>query len=203
MLEQVSEEVDYEEPKKKKVKKAMTPDAKYAHFLQKSVVRGKIVKINYFREQDLGLFLDKLEAQDWLKLFTNTHRGYFVPDLAEFYANCAVTQCVVTSTVNGHKLSFNAKGFDEILGVLAEGFGVYVREDKSVLRAERLLQLTQRLSQQPSLKAPRLVRKGEMTPIYHLLFYFVIKNVIPRGQAATLRMPWTCVILTSWIGGKN
>ena len=56
------EEVDSKEPKKKKAKKAMTPDAKYAHFLQKSVVRGKIMKIDYFSQQGLGLFLDKLEA---------------------------------------------------------------------------------------------------------------------------------------------
>jgi len=58
----VLEEVDSEEPKKKKDKKVMTPDAKYAHFLQKRVVRGKIVKIDYFSQQGLGLFLDKLEA---------------------------------------------------------------------------------------------------------------------------------------------
>jgi len=41
--------------------------------------------------------------------------------------------------VNGHDLSFNANELGEILGVPAEGFGVYVREDKSVLEAERLL----------------------------------------------------------------
>jgi len=44
----VSEQVpevfeETEEPKKKKPKKAMAPDAKYAHFIQKSVVRGKAV----------------------------------------------------------------------------------------------------------------------------------------------------------------
>jgi len=49
---------------------------------------------------------------------------------------------VVTSTVNGHKLSFNAKELGEILGVPVEGFSVYVWEDKTVLGAERLLQLT-------------------------------------------------------------
>jgi len=46
----VPEDVDSEEPKKKKAKMAMTVDAKYAHFLQKSVVRGKIVKIDYIKE---------------------------------------------------------------------------------------------------------------------------------------------------------
>ena len=48
--EQVPEEVDFKEPKKKKAKMAMTPDSTYAHFLQKSLVKGKIVKIDYFKE---------------------------------------------------------------------------------------------------------------------------------------------------------
>jgi len=30
------------------------------------------------------------------------------------------------------------------------------------------------------------MKKGEMTPIHRLLFYFVIKNVIPRGQGRNL-----------------
>ena len=42
--------------------------------------------------------------------------------------------------------------------------------------------MTQRLSQQPTLRAPRSMKKGEMTPIHRLLFWFVIKNFIPRGQ---------------------
>jgi len=51
---------EVEKPKKKKLKKAMTPAKKYAHFLQKSAVRGKVVKVDYFKEQGLGWFLDKL-----------------------------------------------------------------------------------------------------------------------------------------------
>jgi len=61
-----------------------------------------------------------------------------VPDLAD-YANCVVTKGVVTSTVNGHDLNFDAKALGEILGVPVEGFDIYVREDKSVLGVERLL----------------------------------------------------------------
>jgi len=49
-----------------------------------------------------------------------------------------------------------------------------------------LLQLTQRLSQQPGLKTPRSVKKGEMTPYHRLLFWFIIKNIIPRGQGRNL-----------------
>jgi len=54
------------------------------------VVRAKVVKVSYFQEQGLGVFLEKLEAQGWLALFTNTKTGCSVPDLAEFYANCVV-----------------------------------------------------------------------------------------------------------------
>jgi len=66
--------------------------------------------------------------------------------LVEFHANCVVTNGVVTSTVNGHKLHFDASNLDELLGVSAKGFDVYIREDKSVLGDERLLKLTQRLA---------------------------------------------------------
>jgi len=86
------------------------------------------------------VLLQKLEAQGWLDLFTNTHRGHFVPDLAEFYANCAVTYGVVTGTVNGHKLHFDATELGELLGVPSEGFDI--RKDKSILGDERLLELT-------------------------------------------------------------
>jgi len=109
-----------------------------------------------------------------------------MPDLAQFYANCIVTKGVITSTVNGHDLCFNAKELGEIIGVPAEGFDVYVREGKSVLGSECLLQLTQKLSQQSTLTAPQFVKKGEMTPMHRLLFWFIIKNVIPRGQDRNL-----------------
>jgi len=65
-----------------------------------------------------------------------------VSDLAEFYANCSVTQGVMTSEVNGKKMRFDAKKLGEILGVPTIGFDVYVREDKSILRNARLLELS-------------------------------------------------------------
>jgi len=119
---------DVEASKKKRMRKNMSFAEKYEHFLQKSAVRDKVVKVSYFQEQGLGLFLEKLVAQGWLDLFTNTKKGCFDLDLVEFYANCVVTNGVVTSTVNGHKLRFNAKELGKILGMPSEGFDVYVCE---------------------------------------------------------------------------
>jgi len=65
------------------------------------------------------VFLDKLQSQGWLELFTNTQSGSSVPDLEEFYANCDVSQVVVTSVVHGKQLNFNANQLGEILGVPA------------------------------------------------------------------------------------
>ena len=39
-----------------------------------------------------------------------------------------------------------------------------------------------KLSQQSGLKHPMAIKKGDMLPLHQLLFWFVIKNVIPRGQ---------------------
>jgi len=72
--------------------------------------------------------------------------GCFVLDLTEFYANCEVTNGVVTSVVNGKKLRFDTKKLGQILGTPAVGFDVYVCEDKSMLGIARLLELAQKLS---------------------------------------------------------
>jgi len=96
---------------------------------------------------------------------------------------------LVTSTVGGHRLRFDAAGLGEMLRVPAGGFAVYIREDKTMLVEERLLELTQRLAQDPTTTRPRSVRKGEMLPLHTLLFWFVIKNVIPRGQGRNLANP--------------
>jgi len=44
----------------------------HPNFLKRGVVRGKIVKVGYFQEQGLEVFLDKLKAQRWFELFKNT-----------------------------------------------------------------------------------------------------------------------------------
>ena len=64
------------------------------------------------------------------------------------------------SSVNGRELCFDVGNLGDWLGVPSKGFDVYVREDKSVLGDERLLELTRKRAQQPDLTAPRSVRKG-------------------------------------------
>ena len=88
---------------------------------------------------------------------------------------------MVTSTIGDKEVQFDSRSLGEILGVPSHGFDVYVREDKSVLGTARLLELSQRLSQNQGLKTPSSVKKGDMTPLHQLLFMFVIRNIIPRG----------------------
>ena len=87
------------------------------------------------------MFLDKLRAQGWLELFTNTQLGCSEPDLAEFYANVTVSDGLMTNTVNGVLIEVDARALGVILGVPATGFDLYVREDKSLLSKVRLLEL--------------------------------------------------------------
>ena len=129
--------------------------------------------------------LDKLRQQGWLEVFTNTNIGCSVPDLAEFYARCCVTDGLLVSEVNGIKIEFDAQKLGDIMGIPTTGFDIYVREDKFVLSKARLVELAQRLSQQPGLKHPVPVNKGDMQPLHQLLFWFIIKNVIPRGQGTS------------------
>ena len=64
----------------------------------------------------------------------------------------------------------------------ATAFDLYVREDKSLLSRDRLLELSRHLSQQPGLRSPQAVKKGDMQLLHQLLFWFIIKNIIPRAQ---------------------
>jgi len=64
-----------EEPTSKRAKTSVTPSPKLEKFLKRGVVRGKIVKIGYFREQGLEVFLDKFKDKGWLELFTNIQMG--------------------------------------------------------------------------------------------------------------------------------
>ena len=102
-------------------------------FLKRSVVRGKIVKIGYFREQGLEVFLEKLRRHGWLELFTNTQLGCSQPDLAKFYARVIVTEGTVTSMVNRVHIEFDAQTLGDILGVPTAGFYLYVQEERPLL----------------------------------------------------------------------
>jgi len=102
--------------------------------------------------------------------------------VAEFYANVVVSESVLSSIVNGVLIEVDAQALGVILGVPATGFDLYVREDKSLLAKAKLLELAQQLSQQPGLKSPQAVKKGDMQPLHQLIFWFIIKNIISCTQ---------------------
>ena len=52
------------------------------------------------------------------------------------------------------KLKFNAKDLNAILGVPAEGFDVYIWEDKTMLGTARLLQLAQNTEPANKIESP-------------------------------------------------
>ena len=52
-----------EDPCSKRAKSEVATSPKLEKLLKMGVVRGKIVKAGYFREQGLEVFLDKLKAQ--------------------------------------------------------------------------------------------------------------------------------------------
>ena len=80
----------------KRVKSAMAPSPKLENFQKRGVVRGKLVKESYFQEQGLE---EKLKAQGWYELLTNTQMGCSQPDMDEFYANVSLSGDVLCSTV--------------------------------------------------------------------------------------------------------
>jgi len=51
------------EPSSKRAKSEVAPSPKLEKFQKRGVVGGKLVKVSYFQEQGLQVFLDKLKAQ--------------------------------------------------------------------------------------------------------------------------------------------
>ena len=145
----------------------MAPSPKLEKLLKRGVVRGEIVKVGYFQEQGLEVFLDKLKAHGWFDLFTNTQLGCSQSDVAEFYANVSVSKGVLTSTIHGVLIEVDSRALAVILGVPGKA---------------KLLELAQHLSQQPGLKSPQAVKKGDMQSLHQLIFWFLIKNIIPCAQ---------------------
>ena len=81
----------------------------------------------------------------------------------------------MTSSVHVRELCFDADNLGDWLGLPSKGFDVYVKEDKTILSNDQLLDLTRKLAQQPDLSAPRSVRKGEIQHLHRLSFWFVIR----------------------------
>ena len=73
--------VDLDGPKKR------APAQKYAYSFLTTVVRSKLVQVSYFQDQGLEVFLEKLEAEKLIDLFTNSTKDCSVPVLAKFYTN--------------------------------------------------------------------------------------------------------------------
>ena len=69
--------------------------------------------------------MEKLKAQGWFELFTNTQMGCSQPDVAEFYANVSLSGDVLCSNVNGVEIQVDAQALGVILGVPSTGFDLY------------------------------------------------------------------------------
>ena len=89
--------------------------------------------MGYFREQGLEVFLNKLKAQGWFELFTNTPMGCSQPNVAEFFVNVSISKGLLSNIVNGVLIEVHARPLGVILGVPPTEFDLYVREDKSLL----------------------------------------------------------------------
>jgi len=93
----------------------------------------------------------------------------------------------------------------DIHQVPATDFDLYVRENRSLLGKAKLLELSQHLSQQPGLKSPQAVKKGDMQPLHQSIFWFIIKNIIPRAQGRnqTDAMDQCLTDLMDWVEQIN
>ena len=105
----------------------------------------------------------------------------------------AILGGVVTSTVGGTQIEFDAPKLGEILGVITTGFDTYVREDKTALAPSRLLEIARKLGQKPRLQSPQAIKKKKVicSLCINYCFGLLSKILFQGGKGAIWRMPWT------------
>jgi len=108
----------------------------------------------------------------------------------------------VTSKVSGKKIQFDAKKLGDILGIPATRFDLYVWEDKSMLGKVRLLELAQKIGQQTGLQTPQSVKKGDMTSLHQLFFWF-IRTSSPGSRTKSCRCNGSVLHCPNGQGGSN
>lgn len=151
--------------------------------LQRKVERGNIMKGNIFTSNGAVMFLEKVRTQGWLECFSTFKYRRDTYLIAEFFANLQIREGVLENKVGNNTFSVDATELGEILKVPTYGFDEHYKEDQtSILDDEIYLQLSRKFAQNPRLTVGRQVLKKEMTLLHRLLFWFVLKCVIPRAQ---------------------
>ncbi|XP_019238649.1 PREDICTED: uncharacterized protein LOC109218728 [Nicotiana attenuata] len=157
---------------------------RYAMFGKRKILKGRLLKD--LEEPGMIRLLTALEAQGWKDMVLHMDGKLARNELVEFMANGTVKNGLVTSTVKGVKVKFNAAKLGKILDIPSEGYDDYTRQRWPCLDGLPTdLQITRNFcdtTTDEEVPEARAVQKSEMRPDHKVLFEFVNKCLLPRQE---------------------
>ncbi|XP_019253883.1 PREDICTED: uncharacterized protein LOC109232574 [Nicotiana attenuata] len=157
---------------------------RYAMFGKRKILKGRLLKD--LEEPGMIRLLTALEAQGWKVMVLHMDGKLARNGLVEFMANGTVKNGLVTSTVKGVKVKFNATKLGKILDIPSEGYDDYTRKRWPCLDGLPTdLQITRNFcdtTTDEEVPEARAVQKSEMRQDHKVLFEFVNKCLLPRQE---------------------
>ncbi|GAB2296082.1 hypothetical protein Dimus_030219, partial [Dionaea muscipula] len=151
---------------------------------RKRVIRNKIVREGWMKDNDLNNVMELIKRQKWENLFKR-REFVFVDAIQEFYARMTVIHLkkkdVVKSSVKGVKIEFDHLKLASILGIPGNnGICEYIKDVWEESKYTKPLEITRRFANDETHMAARRVKSGEMKPFQRFIHFLVMKNVVPR-----------------------
>ncbi|GAB2290608.1 hypothetical protein Dimus_024890 [Dionaea muscipula] len=151
---------------------------------RKRVIRSKIVREGWMKDNGLNNVMELIKRQKWENLFKR-REFVFIDAVKEFYAKMTVIHLkkkdVVKSSVKGVAIEFDHDRLASILGVPGKnGIYEYIKDVWEESKYTKPLEITRRFANNETLTAARRVKSGEMKPFQRFIHFLVMKNMIPR-----------------------
>ncbi|GAB2265722.1 hypothetical protein Dimus_000760, partial [Dionaea muscipula] len=151
---------------------------------RKRVIRSKIVREGWMKDNGLNNVLELIKRQKWENLFKR-REVVFVDAVKEFYARMTVIHLkkkdVVKSSVKGVAIEFDHDKLASILGVPGKnGICEYIKDVWEESKYTKPLEITKRFANDETLTASRRVKPGEMKSFQRFIHFLVMKNIVPR-----------------------
>ncbi|GAB2273159.1 hypothetical protein Dimus_007964 [Dionaea muscipula] len=151
---------------------------------RKRVIRSKIVREGWMKDNGLSNVMELIKRQKWESLFKRRELVY-MDAVKEFYARMTVIHLkkkdVVKSSVKGVAIEFNHLKLASILGIPGNNeIYEYIKDVWEESKYTKPLEITRRFTNNETLTAAKRVKSGEMKPFQRFIHFLVMKNVVPR-----------------------
>ncbi|GAB2278553.1 hypothetical protein Dimus_013230, partial [Dionaea muscipula] len=151
---------------------------------RKRVIRSKIVREGWMKDNGLSNVMELIKRQKWENLFKRRELVH-VDSVKEFYARMTVIHLkkkdVVKASLKGVAIEFDHLKLASILGIPGNnGVCEYIKDIWEESKYTKPLQIIRKFANDETLMAARRVKSGEMKPFQRFIHFLVMRNVVPR-----------------------